>query len=71
VAVIVDNKAESLKTEGGLILWEGRTVWDAPEIDSMVTFRGKENLKPGDIVTVRITHSHEFTLLGEIVNESC
>lgn len=71
VWVMVDGRADTDTGEQAVVLWEGRTQWDAPEIDGLVIFRGNSLLKPGDLVPVRITHSHEFTLLGELVHESC
>ncbi len=50
--------------------WEGRTSSDAPEIDSVVYFKPLQNTKPGDLLKVKITHSTDFTLLGEVYHES-
>ncbi|OEG00470.1 ribosomal protein S12 methylthiotransferase RimO [Vulcanibacillus modesticaldus] len=48
----------------------GRTQYDAPEIDGEV-FVSNIKANVGDIVTVRITHSYDFDLVGEgISNES-
>ncbi len=71
VQVMVDGQAETKVSRDGMMLWEGRTVWDAPEIDGYVSFRSGRALKPGDLVKVLITHSQDYTLLGEIVHESC
>jgi ribosomal protein S12 methylthiotransferase len=65
LTVIVDG--ESAEYEG---LWEGRTPGDAPEIDGLVFFQPTAVLRPGDIVTVKITHSEKYSLIGEIWNES-
>lgn len=64
IEVIVDGA--SAEYEGQ---WEGRTKGDAPEIDGNVYFRSEGNLCSGDIITVKITHSLEFSLLGEICYE--
>jgi ribosomal protein S12 methylthiotransferase len=54
---------------GDTRFYEGRSVWDAPEIDAMVCFRAKAGIGPGNIVKVRITHSSNYILTGEIANE--
>lgn len=56
--VIIDEAAK-----GGFI---GRSSADAPEIDGVVHVTGK-NLKPGDIVPVKITQSDEYDLFGKVV----
>ncbi|MGI6606207.1 MAG: 30S ribosomal protein S12 methylthiotransferase RimO [Peptococcia bacterium] len=65
LTVIVDGA--STEYEG---LWEGRTRGDAPEIDGLVFFKPTATLHPGDIVTVKVTHSEKYSLIGEIWNES-
>lgn len=71
VQVMVDRLAEDQLADTKVQLWEGRTCWDAPEIDGLVIFRSFEEHHPGQLVQVKVTHSHEYTLLGEIINESC
>lgn len=61
VQVIVDGP--SLDYEP---LWEGRTQGDAPEIDGIVYFEPYNTTKPGELVIIQITHSLEFSLMGEI-----
>jgi ribosomal protein S12 methylthiotransferase len=46
--------------------WVGRRYADSPDIDELVYFTG-ENVKPGDIVRVRITSMGQGCLLGETV----
>jgi len=65
LTVLVDG--ESAEYEG---LWEGRTQGDAPEIDGLVFFQPTAVLRLGDIVTVKVTHSEKYSLIGEIWNES-
>lgn len=60
--IIVDGP--SADYEG---LWEGRTPGDAPEIDSVVYFQPYDQIKTGDIVKSKITHSQEYALMGELV----
>ena len=55
--VIID----SVGKEGGI----GRSSADAPEIDGSVKVTGK-NLKPGDIVNVKITGADEYDLSGTV-----
>lgn len=65
LTVLVDGASEDY--EG---LWEGRTQGDAPEIDGVVYFKPGLSTKPGDFINVRITHSQEYALVGEISDES-
>ncbi|MBQ8151598.1 MAG: 30S ribosomal protein S12 methylthiotransferase RimO [Firmicutes bacterium] len=44
----------------------GRTCYDAPEIDNTVIFRADEDLKPGDMVMVRIKDAFDYDLVGEV-----
>ena len=48
--------------------WFGRSEADAPDIDSKVFFtlpKGHDRVKPGDMITVRITESLDWDLIGE------
>ena len=54
--VIVDREEEDS--------YIGRTKQDAPEIDNEVIFQSHRNLKPGDIVKVRITDAFDYDLVG-------
>lgn len=47
----------------------GRTMQDAPEIDGVVYFKGRD-VKTGSFVPVKITKAREYDLIGEMVNES-
>jgi ribosomal protein S12 methylthiotransferase len=42
-----------------------RSPWDAPEIDGNVFIPGAVDLRPGDMVKVRITDAEEYDLVGE------
>ena len=44
-----------------------RSPWDAPEIDGNVFLPGETELKPGDMVRVRIVEAEEYDLVGERV----
>ncbi|MFC4766374.1 30S ribosomal protein S12 methylthiotransferase RimO [Effusibacillus consociatus] len=45
----------------------GRTEYDAKEIDGQVFVTGNREIRIGDTVNVRITHSYDFDLAGECV----
>lgn len=47
-----------------------RTYKDAPNVDGFVFLRADRELLSGELVTVRITDSNEYDLIGEMVNES-
>jgi ribosomal protein S12 methylthiotransferase len=64
--VFIDGRSGG---KGGLNDYEGRTCWDAPEIDGLVTFSSGQRFNPGQTVRVRITHSGDYLLSGEIANE--
>ncbi len=55
--VIVDEVDE----EGAI----GRTEWDAPQVDGITFLNGETDLKPGDVVPVRIAHSDEYDFWAE------
>ena len=57
--VIIDEKDE----DGAYI---GRTQYDAPEIDNTVIFRSDRELKPGDMVNVKITDAFDYDLVGRM-----
>ena len=44
-----------------------RSPWDAPEIDGNVFIPGAMDLKPGDMVKVKIVDAEEYDLIGERV----
>ncbi len=46
----------------------GRTFADAPEIDGLVYLNGETDLKPGDLVKVRIDEADEYDLWASLVN---
>jgi ribosomal protein S12 methylthiotransferase len=56
---------EGLSRESDLLL-EGRTRYQAPEIDGVV-YINAGNCEVGDIVEVRVTEAHPYDLVGEIV----
>ncbi len=65
VGQVLPVLVEGLSSETDLLL-EGRTVYQAPEIDGCVYITaGIAN--PGDIVQVRITEAQIYDLVGEIV----
>jgi ribosomal protein S12 methylthiotransferase len=49
----------------------GRTALDAPDIDGKVFFSSENPLNIGDYVTIRITDTLDYDLIGEVIsNES-
>jgi ribosomal protein S12 methylthiotransferase len=44
-----------------------RAPWDAPEIDGNVFITGRNGLRPGDMVKVRIVGAEEYDLVAEPV----
>lgn len=59
ILVIVDEVDE----EGAI----GRSMADAPEIDGAVYLNGETNVKPGDILRVKVEHADEYDLWGSRV----
>jgi len=57
---------EGVSGESDLLL-EGRSRFQAPEIDGCVYITSGQ-VSPGDIVVVRITEAHIYDLIGEVVN---
>ncbi|MGE4559193.1 MAG: radical SAM protein, partial [Desulfobulbus sp.] len=58
---------EGISKESDLLL-EGRTRFQAPEIDGCVYITSGE-VNPGDIVPVQITEAHTYDLVGEVVDQ--
>ena len=58
---------EGISGESELLL-EGRSRFQAPDIDGCVYITAGQ-VRPGDIVPVRITEAHTYDLVGEVVNE--
>ncbi|NOZ19704.1 MAG: 30S ribosomal protein S12 methylthiotransferase RimO [Planctomycetes bacterium] len=59
VPVILDRPSDDSPD-----VWEGRTQGDAPDVDGMIYITGP-NLRAGRIVTVRITGTEGYDLVGE------
>lgn len=57
---------EGVSRESDLLL-EGRSRFQAPDIDGCVYITAGE-VRPGDIVPVRITEAHTYDLVGEVIN---
>ena len=62
MTVLIDEVDE----EGAI----ARSYADAPEIDGMVYLNGETELTVGDFVKVKITHSDEYDLWGELTSEN-
>jgi ribosomal protein S12 methylthiotransferase len=61
VAAIVDGPDPEFASH-----FRGRTVADAPDIDCGIRVKGK-NLRPGDLVTVKVTAADGYDLAGRAV----
>ncbi|MHA0915025.1 30S ribosomal protein S12 methylthiotransferase RimO [Kosakonia cowanii] len=59
ILVMIDEVDE----EGAI----GRSMADAPEIDGAVYLNGETNVKPGDIVRVKVENADEYDLWGTCV----
>ncbi|MFQ7110338.1 MAG: 30S ribosomal protein S12 methylthiotransferase RimO [Anaerovoracaceae bacterium] len=46
--------------------YTGRTQYDAPDIDNTVIFTAERDLRPGDMVRVKITDAFDYDLVGEM-----
>jgi ribosomal protein S12 methylthiotransferase len=57
---------EGVSGESELLL-EGRSRFQAPDIDGCVYITSGQ-VRPGDIVSVRITEAHTYDLVGEVVD---
>ncbi|MDD9270358.1 30S ribosomal protein S12 methylthiotransferase RimO [Paenibacillus sp. GCM10023248] len=55
------------KYDGRSDVYVGRSQFDAPEIDGEVFVSNGHQLKIGELAKVRITHSYEFDLSGEVI----
>lgn len=56
------------KVEDGVYI--GRTYMDSPEIDGIVYVHSDKDLEVGSFVTVEISESLEYDLIGDVVDES-
>ena len=59
----IDVLVDAIDTENEEAI--ARSPWDAPEIDGNVFLPGAADLKPGDMVRVRIVEAEEYDLVGE------
>ena len=62
VGQTIDVVIDEVDEEGAI----ARSQWDAPEIDGCVFLNGESELAPGDRLQVKITHSDEYDLWGEL-----
>ena len=59
----IDVLIDELDEDGAI----GRSSADAPEIDGNVFVSSERQLRPGDMVRVRVTDSDEYDLYGEAI----
>jgi ribosomal protein S12 methylthiotransferase len=52
------------------LLWEARAAGQAPEIDGVcyIGDPGPADLAPGQIRRMRVTHAHDYDLVGDLVD---
>lgn len=50
-------------------LWICRSEGEAPDIDPVILVETTENMVPGKMIKVKITHLEDYDLIGEIVGE--
>ncbi len=48
-------------------VYMGRTYKDTPDVDSYVFIESKDRLMSGDYVTIKVTGSNEYDLIGEVI----
>jgi ribosomal protein S12 methylthiotransferase len=68
VGIVEEVLVEGLSGETDLLL-EGRTWYQAPEIDGCV-YINAGSCNPGDFAKIRITEAHPYDLIGEIIEGS-
>ena len=53
------------------LLWEGRSMGQAPEIDGVIYINdfNETDVHPGQIRRIRITESHDYDLVGEVIDQ--
>jgi ribosomal protein S12 methylthiotransferase len=61
IPVLVDEQVQEC-------IWDGRTEYDAPEIDNGVLIEGEGRLR-GEIIPVEITDATEYDLYGRLLKE--
>ncbi len=59
IEVLVEGKKPG---EQGIYL--GRSEWDSPEIDGVVSIASPKDLKPGELIKVRVSGASEYDLSG-------
>ncbi len=59
IVILIDER------KGGYYL--GRSQYDAPEVDGFVYVNSKKTIKAGSFVKVKITHTLEYDLSGEVL----
>ncbi|MDD5449734.1 MAG: 30S ribosomal protein S12 methylthiotransferase RimO [Candidatus Omnitrophica bacterium] len=59
------QKQDCFGPAGLAMTYEGRTEFDAPEVDGTCFIRSKKRHKPGDFVRVKIIDTLEYDLVGE------
>ena len=63
----VGRRFQVIVDAAGRTVAEGRTKFDAPEIDGKVFIQSRRPVRPGDIVTVKIDRAGAYDLHGTVV----
>ncbi|MEL7048236.1 MAG: 30S ribosomal protein S12 methylthiotransferase RimO [Pseudomonadota bacterium] len=66
VGQVLEVLVDEVDEDGAL----ARSKSDAPEIDGSVFLNDEQNVKPGDIVKVRITHADEYDRWGQVCDSA-
>ena len=62
VGKTIDVNIDEVDDDGA----DGRSKWDAPEIDGSVYLNGAFGVQPGDIVRARVTNADEYDVWAEL-----
>lgn len=68
VGRIIDALVDDVDPENNRAI--ARSQWDAPEIDGNVFIENATGIKPGDMVSVKVTGSGEYDLFAEPADQS-
>ena len=67
--VLIEGRLADELTENGYV-YVGRTVMDAPDVDSNIYLETTRDLMSGSLVRARVTGSQDYDLIGELADES-
>jgi ribosomal protein S12 methylthiotransferase len=64
IGEMIDVMTDTVNEDGS---YTGRSPWDAPEVDCVVTFTAMAGIVPGQLVRVLVTQADEYDLCGKAV----